>query len=157
MTIKNRRIISVIVPILNEEKNIPVLYDRLVKSLTPYKYELIFVNDGSQDGSEKAVNKLLRTDKSVKLINLSRNFGHQIAITCGIDYASGDSAIIIDADLQDPPEIIPRMIKKWQEGFDVVYGIRKARKGESVFKTATANIFYNLINVLSKTKILLKL
>ncbi len=153
VTTKSRKKISVIVPVLNEEKNIAVLYRRLVKNLSGYKYEIIFVNDGSSDASQNEIVKLHNANKSVKLINFSRNFGHQIAITCGIDYATGDAAVIIDGDLQDPPEVIPKMIEKWQEGFDVVYGIRKSREGENIFKTSTASIFYSLINALSRTKI----
>ena len=146
-------LISIIIPVLNEEKNISILYERIRKNLKGFKYEIIFVNDGSNDYSQKAIEKLINNDKNIKLINLSRNFGHQIAISCGIDYAQGDAAIIIDADLQDPPEIIPQMIKKWQEGFDVVYAVRKAREGESVLKKLTASIFYRLMRILSGTKI----
>jgi len=146
-------LISIIIPVLNEEKNIPILYDRLKKSLAGFKYEIIFVNDGSWDQSQAIINSLNQKDTNLKLINLSRNFGHQIAISCGIDYAQGDAAIIIDADLQDPPEIIPSMIKKWQEGFDVVYAVRKAREGEGIFKKLSASIFYRLMRILSGTKI----
>lgn len=150
---KNTKLISVIVPVLNEEKNISTLHERLIKSLSGFNHEIIYINDGSTDKSEEIINNLRKSNKSVRIINLSRNFGHQLAITCGIDHASGDAVVIIDADLQDPPEIIPQMIKKWQQGFDVVYGIRKIRKGESAFKIITADMFYNFINVLSKTKI----
>ena len=146
-------LISVIVPVLNEENNILVLYQGIKKNLKNFKYEIIFVNDGSYDRSQETIEKIIDTDRNVKLINLSRNFGHQIAISCGIDYAQGDAAVIMDADLQDPPEIIPLMIKKWQEGFDVVYAIRKVREGESILKKLTASIFYRLMRVLSGTKI----
>src|SRR3989344_778353 len=149
----HNKLISVIVPVLNEENNIPVLYGELVTNLKPFHYEMIFVNDGSSDGSEEAISNLRKKDKNVKFINLSRNFGHQIAITCGIDFAQGDAAVIIDADLQDPPEIIPLMIKKWREGFDVVYAVRKVREGESILKKLTASIFYRLMRILSGTKI----
>src|SRR3989344_5431586 len=146
-------LISVIVPVLNEENNILVLYQGIKKNLKNFKYQIIFVNDGSYDRSQETIEKIIDTDRNVKLINLSRNFGHQIAISCGIDYAQGDAAVIMDADLQDPPEIIPLMIKKWQEGFDVVYAIRKVREGESILKKLTASIFYRLMRVLSGTKI----
>ncbi len=146
-------LISIIIPVLNEEENIPILYERIGKNLKGFKYEIIFVNDGSDDRSEEIIEKIIVKDKNIKLINLSRNFGHQIAISCGIDHAIGDAAIIIDADLQDPPEVIPKMIKKWQEGFDVVYAVRKAREGESIFKKLTASIFYRLMRTLSGTKI----
>ena len=147
------KLISLIIPVLNEEKNLTILYERVRKNLKGFKYEIIFVNDGSYDQSQKVIEKIISGDKSVKLINLSRNFGHQIAISCGIDYVQGDAAVIIDADLQDPPEIIPAMLKKWQEGFDVVYAVRKAREGESILKKLTASIFYRLMRILSGTKI----
>ena len=147
------KLISVIVPVLNEENNIPILYKRIKKNLDSFRYEIIFVNDGSTDQSQIIIEGLIVNDKNVKLVNLSRNFGHQIAISCGIDYAQGDAAVIIDADLQDPPEVIPAMIEKWQKGFDVVYAVRKAREGESILKKLTASIFYRLMRVLSGTKI----
>ncbi len=147
------QLISVVVPVFNEMKNIPVLYTELIKVLKNFEYEIIFVNDGSEDLSEKTIKLLNTKDKRVKLINLSRNFGHQVAITCGLDFSTGDAAIIIDADLQDPPKVIPRMIEKWQQGYDVVYGVRKERKGENFFKISTAGLFYRLINLLSGTKI----
>jgi len=147
------KLISLIIPVLNEEENLTILYERVRKNLKGFKYEIIFVNDGSYDQSQKVIEKIISGDKSVKLINLSRNFGHQIAISCGIDYVQGDAAVIIDADLQDPPEIIPAMLKKWQEGFDVVYAVRKAREGESILKKLTASIFYRLMRILSGTKI----
>lgn len=147
------KLISIIIPVLNEEENLPILYDRIKKNLNDFKYEMIFINDGSWDRSRVVIKNLAKKDASVRLINLSRNFGHQIAVSCGVDYAQGDAAVIIDADLQDPPEVISLMIKKWQEGFDVVYGKRKERKGENVFKIITAKIFYKLINLLSGTKI----
>src|SRR3989344_7445906 len=146
-------LISIIIPVLNEDKNIPILYERIRKNLKGFKYEVIFVNDGSDDHSQEVIEKIISKDKNIKLINLSRNFGHQIAISCGIDYAQGDAAVIIDADLQDPPEIIPLMIKKWREGFDVVYAVRKVREGESILKKLTASIFYRLMRILSGTKI----
>lgn len=145
--------VSIIVPVLNEEKNILVLYEKLKANLKNVRYEILFINDGSTDDSEKIIRKLTKKDKSVKLVNLSRNFGHQAAISCGIDYAGANAAIIMDCDLQDPPELIPAMIKKWQGGYDVVYGIRKSRKGESYFKLISANIFYNVLNILSGTSI----
>lgn len=148
-----KQLISVIIPVFNEAGNIPVLYLELKKVLIKYDHEIIFVNDGSFDLSEEVIQNLRKKDKRIKLINLSRNFGHQIAITCGIDFAHGNAAIIMDADLQDPPKVIDQMIQKWQEGFDVVYGIRKARRGENFLKLITADIFYNLINLLSGTKI----
>ncbi len=152
MAVAKKQLISVVVPVLNESENIPILYEDLKKNLGK-SYEIIFVNDGSTDDSGEVIEKIQRKDKRIKLITLSRNFGHQVAITCGMDFAKGDAAVIIDADLQDPPSLIPKMIVKWQQGFDVVYGVRKSRDGESFFKIATANAFYKLINVLSGTRI----
>ncbi|MCR4324826.1 MAG: glycosyltransferase family 2 protein [Candidatus Curtissbacteria bacterium] len=153
MKASTKKTISIVIPILNEEKNIPVLYKEVIKNVEGFNREFIFINDGSTDRSAEIINKLREKDKSVKLVNLSRNFGHQIAITCGVDMAGGDAAIIMDADLQDPPTVIPKMIKKWQEGYDVVYGKRLKREGESYFKLWTARAFYSLINLLSGTKI----
>lgn len=150
---KKNKLISIVVPVLNEDKNIPILYKELKDQLINYQFEIIFVNDGSSDASQKIIENFSSKDPRVKLINLSRNFGHQIAITCGIDYSQGDAAIVIDADLQDPPKLMPKMLQKWEEGYDVVYGIRKRRKGETILKITTANIFYKIINLLSGTKI----
>lgn len=146
-------LISLVIPVLNEEGNLNKLYSELKENLKGIFYEIIFINDGSEDASEKIINNLRRRDNNLKLINLSRNFGHQMAITCGIDYANGDAAIIMDADLQDPPNLIPKFIKKWQEGYDVVYAVRKQREGEKLFKLLSASFFYSIINHLSGTKI----
>ena len=150
---KNKILISVVVPVLNEELTIQQFYKELVNNIEGYNYEIIFVNDGSRDKSQEIINGLRGKNKRVKLINLTRNFGHQIAITCGIDHSKGDAVIIIDADLQDPPNVIPKMINKWQEGFDVVYGVRKERVGENLVKIITAKIFYKLVYFLSGKKI----
>lgn len=146
-------LITIIVPVLNEENNIPVLYQRLKKTLKNFNYEIIFVNDGSYDQSQEIIEKIIDANRHVKLINLSRNFGHQIAISCGIDYAQGDAAIIMDADLQDPPELIAKLIKKWREGFDVVYAVRKTRNGDNLLKIISASVYYRLLRFLSGTKI----
>ena len=137
---------SLIIPAFNEESVIQQSYSRLkqVMDSTGEDYELIFVNDGSKDSTEDKIKDFTKKDKAVKLLSFSRNFGHQIALSAGLDYASGDAIVIIDADLQDPPEVIPEMIKKWKEGFEVVYGKRINRKGETVFKKLTAYIFYRL-------------
>ena len=142
---------SVVVPVYNEEDVIVETYRRLsaLMSRTGEAFELIFVNDGSQDGTEALIDDICRCDGRVKLINFSRNFGHQIAITAGMDYAGGDAVVIIDADLQDPPEVILQMIEKWKEGYDVVYGKRKRRIGETRFKRATAKLFYRLLRLLT--------
>ena len=139
--------ISVIVPVFNEESGIAELYTRLtasVKSITP-DYELIFVNDGSTDNSLQKIVELSVADNHVKYISFSRNFGHQAAISSGIDFAVGKAAVIIDGDLQDPPELIPEMFKKYQEGYKVVYAKRKSRKGETAYKKLSARLFYRLL------------
>lgn len=140
-------LISVIVPIFNEAAIIPELHRRLstVMGGLPEQYELVYVNDGSRDTSLDQLRELVERDAHVRLIDFSRNFGHQIAITAGMDYAQGDAVVVIDADLQDPPEVIPELVAKWRDGFDVVYAIRERREGDSLFKRATAAAFYRLI------------
>lgn len=145
---KNKNIdISVIVPIYNEEQIIPELYNRLQKTVSQISknYELIFVNDGSKDLSLLELLKLSEQDPRVFYINFSRNFGHQIAVTAGLDASRGKAVVIIDGDLQDPPELITDLFKKYQEGYDVVYAKRKERKGESAFKKVTAKLFYRTL------------
>ena len=139
--------LSVIVPIYNEEKIISELYNRIKKSVRQITadYELIFVNDGSKDMSVKRLKELAKLDKNVKYIDFSRNFGHQIAVTAGLDHCSGDAVIIIDGDLQDPPELFPELYKKYKEGYKVVYAKRKSREGETFFKKITAKWFYRTL------------
>ncbi|WP_028402992.1 glycosyltransferase family 2 protein [Ectobacillus panaciterrae] len=138
---------SIVVPVFNEEAVISETYKRLtdVMKLTGEEYELLFVNDGSRDRTASILKEYSDRDSSVKLIDFSRNFGHQIAITAGMDYALGDAIVVIDADLQDPPELILEMIEKWKEGYDVVYAKRTQRKGETFFKKQTASLFYRLL------------
>jgi len=138
---------SVIIPVFNEEEVIHETYRRLkqVMNQTGEPYELLFVNDGSRDRTASILQAYSEKDPAIKLINFSRNFGHQIAITAGMDYASGAAVVVIDADLQDPPELILEMIKKWKEGFDVVYAKRTQRKGETFFKKQTARLFYRVL------------
>ncbi len=138
---------SIVAPAFNEEEVLPEFYRRVreVMDSLGEPWELILVNDGSRDNTLAVMRELHEKDPRVKIISFSRNFGHQIAITAGIDYAEGDAVIIIDADLQDPPEVIPDLIEKWREGYDVVYAIRRERKGESWFKEWTAKLFYRLI------------
>ncbi|OGI20709.1 MAG: glycosyltransferase [Candidatus Melainabacteria bacterium RIFCSPHIGHO2_02_FULL_34_12] len=142
---------SIVIPVFNEEPVIQEFYSRLKKVMdsTNENYELIFINDGSYDSTGELVKNFAKKDSKVKLLNFSRNFGHQIAISAGLDYASGDATVIIDADLQDPPEIIIEMIKKWKEGYEVVYGKRIKRKGETFFKKFTAFVFYRLLKNLT--------
>ncbi|OME77959.1 glycosyltransferase [Paenibacillus sp. FSL A5-0031] len=146
---------SVIVPMYNEEEVIEHTYERLklVMDSTNECYELIFVNDGSKDRTVELVSMICDFDPNVRMINFSRNFGHQIAISAGMDYAQGDAIVVIDADLQDPPEVIIDMIAKWKEGFEVVYGKRLKRKGETMFKKITAKLFYRTLRSLTNVDI----
>ena len=148
--------ISIIIPCYNEEDVLNTLYERInnvSKQLSNYECEFIFVNDGSKDKTEEIIEELNKKDNRVKLFSFSRNFGHQAAVSCGIHHASGDIAIIIDADLQDPPEIIPEMVKEYKKSnTPIIYGKRISRKGESIFKKITASLFYRIINLLSEVK-----
>ncbi|MEZ0537737.1 glycosyltransferase family 2 protein [Caldicellulosiruptoraceae bacterium PP1] len=146
---------SIVVPVFNEELVINETYKRLkyVMDSLNESYEIIFVNDGSKDKSGEILKNICNKDKNIKLISFSRNFGHQVAITAGIDYSSGSAVIIIDADLQDPPEIIPKMTEKWKEGYHVVYGKRIKRNGESFFKRFTAKAFYRILRMMTDINI----
>jgi dolichol-phosphate mannosyltransferase len=148
-------LISVVIPIFNELAIIPELHRRLTATMSalPDDYELVFVNDGSRDGSREALRRLAEEDPRSRFIDLSRNFGHQIAITAGMDYAQGDAVVVIDADLQDPPEVIPDLIGKWKDGYDVVYAVRERREGDTLFKRATAAAFYRLIQRITNVEI----
>lgn len=139
--------ISIVVPCWNEEAVIPELYSRVVTIMDQIgeTWELICINDGSTDNTLASLTELHQKDHRVKVINFSRNFGHQIAITAGTDYANGSAVIVMDADLQDPPSVIRDMVDRWREGYDVAYAVRTSRKGESVFKLWTASIFYRLL------------
>ena len=140
---------SIIVPAYNEQEVLPLSYPRLKKEMDQLgSYELIFVNDGSRDSTLNQLKKIAKDDKHVKVISFSRNFGHQEAVSAGMAKSSGKAVIIIDCDLQDPPEVIPQMIEKWKAGADIVYGQRTKRKGESVFKKLTAWIYYKVIRAL---------
>jgi dolichol-phosphate mannosyltransferase len=145
---------SIVAPIYNELENIPELYRRVreVMEQTKEPWELILVDDGSTDGSTNVIRELAQQDKGVRPVIFARNFGHQIAITAGWDYARGDAVVIIDADLQDPPELILEMAKKWREGYEVVYAVRAEREGESWFKLWTASLFYRLIYRITDVK-----
>lgn len=138
---------SIVAPIYNEEGNIALLYERIrtVMESLDEPWELILVNDGSRDRSPEMITELAERDARIKVLHFARNFGHQIAVTAGIDFASGDAVILIDADLQDPPELILKMIEQWKAGYEVVYAIREERKGESWFKLFSAKLFYRLI------------
>lgn len=144
--------ISVVLPIYNEEKNIPILISELTKALESYNdYEIIFVNDGSTDKSESIIKDFCNNNKKIKLINLSRNFGHQEALTAGLENASGDAVIMMDGDLQDPPSLIPKMIEKWKEGYEVVYTVKKKRN-EPFLRRFLFKQFYKVFDLLSEYK-----
>ena len=143
--------ISVVVPIYNEEESLRECNNRLLNVLDNIQsdYEIIYVNDGSKDTSLTILKELAENNKRVKILSFSRNFGHQAAVSAGIEHSKGDCVVLIDGDLQDPPELINDMISKWNEGFDVVYGRRSKRNGETWFKKISAKIFYRTINKLS--------
>lgn len=146
---------SIIAPIYNELDNLPELYRRVraVMEQTAEPWELILVDDGSTDGSTERIQALAAEDSRVRPVIFARNFGHQIAVTAGLDHARGEAVIIIDADLQDPPEVMLDLIAKWQEGYEVVYAVRAEREGETWFKKTTAALFYRLIYRITDVKI----
>jgi len=146
---------SIIAPIYNEIDNLPELYRRIKKAMdsSGESWELILVDDGSTDGSTEKIRELARHDRSIRPVIFARNFGHQVAITAGWDYARGDAVVIIDADLQDPPEVILELAGKWKEGYEVVYAVRHEREGESWFKKFTASMFYRIIYSITDVKI----
>ena len=142
---------SVVIPVFNEEENLELLHHRLSKVLqhSCEDYEIILVDDSSSDNSLQVMMRLRKSNSRVKVISFSRNFGHQMAITAGIDYSSGDAVIVMDADLQDPPEVVPQLIEKWREGYDTVYAIRESRK-DPLLKRAIAFVFYRLFKRMSE-------
>lgn len=148
-------LLSVVVPMYNEEEVIQTTYERLTAVLEQLgeTYEIVMVNDGSRDRTAEIVREICRKDDRIRLVDFSRNFGHQIAVTAGMDYASGRTVVLIDADLQDPPELIPEMLRLWREGYDVVYGKRIARKGETWFKKLTAKLFYRMLRAMTSVNI----
>lgn len=139
--------LSVAVPVFNEQENIPELYRRLVAALDGCvaSFEIVFVDDGSRDATWTLVQELAARDGRVRGLRFSRNFGHQMAFAAGLDHARGEAVVIMDADLQDPPEVIPELVARWREGYDVAYGQRRRRDGESAFKLWTAKVFYRLL------------
>jgi polyisoprenyl-phosphate glycosyltransferase len=147
--------ISVVVPCFNEQEGINACHDRLTSVLASLRepYEIIYVDDGSTDQTAHLLSQLERRDKHVVVLRLSRNFGHQQAVTAGLDASSGSATVIIDSDLQDPPELIPEMVALWRQGYQVVYGVRSTREGETFFKLWTARLFYRIINRLSDVAI----
>jgi dolichol-phosphate mannosyltransferase len=150
-----QKIISTIIPVYNEEKNIPLINSELLNvfSTLPYDYEIIFVNDGSKDNSQQIINDFIKKNKKTKSIEFSRNFGKEMATTAGLNHCKGDCAILIDADLQHPVEIIPKFIMDWEKGFDVVIGIRKSSKSDTFIKTFGSKLFYKIMSKISDTEI----
>lgn len=147
----NGKTLSLIIPVFNEEEVLDTSFQRMNAAMrrTGLDYEMIFVNDGSRDGTMKKLRSLAEEHAFVRVFSFSRNFGHQLAVTCGMDHAKGDALIIIDADLQDPPELIPAMVERWKSGADIVYGKRAKREGESFMKKFTAAVYYRLLDWMS--------
>ena len=146
---------SIVAPVFNEHECLPEFYKRICKVMDAARstWELLLIDDGSTDGSTQIILELAHKDKHVQALIFARNFGHQIAVTAGMDHASGQAVIVIDADLQDPPEVIAKLIAKWQEGYQVVYAVRRKREGESWFKLTTASLFYRMIYKITDVKI----
>lgn len=149
--------LSIVVPLYNEEDNVAPLLERITGIVTRLEgspsYEIVLVNDGSTDRTLERLREQIATRPNVIVVNLSRNFGHQLAASAGLDIATGDAVVLMDGDLQDPPELIAQFVEKWRAGYDVVYAVRRQRKGESVFKLLTARIFYRTIKRLTKVSI----
>lgn len=154
-TTKSKKLITYVFPIYNESGNIQVLYDtmeKLLKAHTRYNYEIIFINDGSKDDSLNKLISLQQKDNRITVIDFARNYGHQIAVTAGLDYANGDAIIIMDSDMQDPPAVSFELIEKWSAGYDVVYAQRRSRK-DTFFKKLTADVFYRTLQQLAEINI----
>jgi dolichol-phosphate mannosyltransferase len=149
-----RPLVSVVSPVYQEEAGIEEFHRRLTESLEPLSdtlaFEIVYVNDGSTDRSRDLLEKLVAHDDRVRVVDLSRNFGHQVALSAGVDHARGDAVVVIDSDLQDPPEVIPELIQRWRDGFKVVYGVRTHRAGETRFKLWTSKVYYGLIDRVSE-------
>ena len=155
-TDNSTKLLSIVIPCYNEQEVITETVKRLkafAEGLKNLQVEFIFVDDGSRDQTRTMLKSFASEDSRIKIVGFARNFGHQIAVTAGVDAARGDAVVLIDADLQDPPEVVHEMIKKWEEGYDVVYGTRTERPGESAFKLATARLFYRVLNKLSSVPI----
>jgi len=150
----NKRV-SIVVPVFNEQENIEVFYREICRAMAgqPYEFELIFVDDGSADATPAIISRLSDEDSRVEGIIMARNYGHQTALTCGLDAAEGDAVITMDGDLQHPPEMLPLLLAKWEEGFEVVQTIRQDTEGVSSFKRWTSRLFYKLMNAMSKVRV----
>ena len=148
--------ISIIIPAYNEEESLPYLYERLNKlmdEINNYEFEVLFINDGSKDKTLDLIKEMRSKDERVNFVDLSRNFGKEIAMIAGLDYAKGDAVIFMDADLQDPPELVPELIKYWEEGYDDVYAKRRTRAGETFFKKFTSKMYYKILQKLTRVEI----
>jgi polyisoprenyl-phosphate glycosyltransferase len=143
-------LLSVVAPVYNEAELIETFVQRTSAALADYSFELVLVNDGSKDGTTEMLDRMASRDRRLRVVHLSRNFGHQAALTAGLEHAVGDVIAMIDADLQDPPELIPKMVEQWESGSDVVYAVRREREGESAFKLASASSFYKVFNRLAQ-------
>lgn len=146
-------LLSIVIPVYNEEKNIDILLESILPIVTPYNYEILFINDGSKDNTAEVIKAQAKKNEKVKLVSFNRNFGHQMALIAGYQLCKGDCVITMDADMQDPPQIIPEMIQKWQDGTHIVYAKRKRREVDSLFKRKTAEWFYRFMNLLTDSKI----
>ncbi len=152
----DKKLITILVPAYNEQEVLPMLYERLtnlINTLPNYNFEILFVNDGSKDKTLDIIINLRKKDNRICYVNLSRNFGKETAMIAGLDYSKGDAVVIIDADLQDPPELITEMIKYWEEGYDDVYAKRRSRKGESFLKKFTSKMYYRVLQKFTKIDI----
>jgi glycosyltransferase involved in cell wall biosynthesis len=149
------KLVSIVVPVFNEEDNIEVFYQEICKHMEPlsYRFELLFVDDGSSDATPLILERLSKQDSRVRGLIMARNYGHQLALTCGLDHADGDGVITMDGDMQHPPSMIPLLLQKWEEGFEVVQTIRISTEGVSWFKSFTSGLFYKLMNGMSKVRI----
>ncbi len=149
------KLVSIVVPVFNEEANIRHFYEAVCQAMAPlgYDFELVFVDDGSRDTSRQILNELAAADPRVQPIFLARNFGHQLALTCGLDYADGDAVITMDGDMQHPPELIPTLLDLWEQGYEVVQTIRVTTEGVSVLKKATSALYYKLLNMISSVAV----
>lgn len=146
-------LLSIVIPVYNEKDNIAPLLERIIPIVNKYDFEILFVNDGSRDGTPEIIKGHAKKDKRIKLLSFNRNFGHQAALIAGYRFAEGDAVISMDADMQDPPDIIPEMVNKWQDGAKIVYAKREKRDVDSLFKKMTAQLFYRFMNALSDRKI----
>jgi dolichol-phosphate mannosyltransferase len=148
--LRTPKLLSLVAPVYDEEELVEEFIGRAVAALADYEFELLLVNDGSSDRTPELLDRAAETDPRIRVVHLSRNFGHQAALTAGLEHAAGDVVAMIDADLQDPPELVPDMVARWSQGSDVVYAVRNEREGETAFKLATASWFYKLFNKLAQ-------